>query len=106
MSPSGGVGSPTGVAVSAGVGGGAATAAGGGAAAGAPAGGTKPSAGGIASTAACGSAGAAPPSRAFYERYAKVPFSKKHMKSFTRYSPDDVDRMLLELFGCMAHGAL
>jgi Exo70 exocyst complex subunit len=34
----------------------------------------------------------------FYEKYTKMRFSKKHQSEYTKYSPDKIADMLLELY--------
>jgi exocyst complex component 7 len=36
--------------------------------------------------------------RRFYEKYNKIKFSKKHQSEYTKYSPDKIEDMLLDLY--------
>lgn len=36
--------------------------------------------------------------RRFYEKYTKIRFSKKHQEEYTKFSPDKIDDMLLEMY--------
>jgi exocyst complex component 7 len=36
--------------------------------------------------------------RRFYEKYTKIRFSKKHQGDYTKYSPDKIDDMLLDMY--------
>lgn len=36
--------------------------------------------------------------RRFYEKYTKIKFSKKHQEEYTKYSPDKIEDMLLDMY--------
>ena len=36
--------------------------------------------------------------RRFYEKYTKIKFSKKHQSEYTKYSPDKIEDMLLDMY--------